>query len=65
MMGGIDIAPTKVAAERGHKMQLALYDNGLHVKTTGDTAILAPPYIMTSDQIDQMIDTMRSTMKAM
>jgi beta-alanine--pyruvate transaminase len=64
MMGGLDVAPAKVPGERGHELQLALYDNGLHVKVTGDTAIIAPPFVMTTDHIDQMVDTLRTTMRA-
>ena len=65
MAGGIDVAPTQVPGERGHNLQKKLYDNGLHVKTTGDTAILAPPFVMTTDHIDQMIDISRKTLTAM
>ena len=65
MMGGVDVAPTKTPAERGHQLQLALYDNGLHVKTTGDSAVVAPPFIMSSDQIDQMVDILGKTLRAM
>ncbi len=65
MMGGVDLAPTKVPAERGHKLQHALYDNGLHVKTTGDAAVIAPPFTISTDQIDQMVDTLRTTLRAM
>jgi adenosylmethionine-8-amino-7-oxononanoate aminotransferase len=37
----------------------------LHVKTTGDSAILAPPYIATTDYIDQMIEMLRTTLERM
>ena len=65
MMGGIDVAPTKTPAERGHKLQLALYDNGLHIKTTGDSGVIAPPFVMSTDQIDEMVDILGKTLKAM
>jgi beta-alanine--pyruvate transaminase len=65
MAGGIDVAPTQVPGERGHILQKKLYDNGLHIKTTGDTGILAPPFVMTTDHIDQMIDISRKTLQAM
>lgn len=65
MAGGLDVAPTSVPGERGHILQKKLYDNGLHIKTTGDTGILAPPFVMTTDQIDQMVDISRKTLMAM
>jgi len=65
MAGGIDVAPTQVPGERGHILQKKLYDNGLHIKTTGDTGILAPPFVMTTDHIDQMIEISRKTLQAM
>jgi beta-alanine--pyruvate transaminase len=65
MMGGIDIAPLATAGARGHLLQKQLFDNGLHVKTTGDSAILAPPYIATTDHIDQMVDVLRTSLTHM
>jgi beta-alanine--pyruvate transaminase len=65
MAGGLDVAPSQIPGERGHTLQKKLYDNGLHVKTTGDTAIMAPPFVMTTDHIDQMIDISRKTLQAM
>ncbi len=65
LAGGIDVAPTQIPGERGHILQKKLYDNGLHIKTTGDTGILAPPFVMTTDHIDQMIDISRKTLQAL
>jgi beta-alanine--pyruvate transaminase len=65
MMGGIDVAPLATAGARGHHLQKQLFDNGLHVKTTGDSAIVAPQFIATTDHIDQMIDVLRHTLVSM
>ena len=62
MMGGVDMAPLGAPGARGHLLQKQLFDNGLHVKTTGDSAILAPQFVATTDHIDQMIDVMRTTL---
>ena len=62
MMGGVDIAPLAAAGARGHHLQKKLFDNGLHVKATGDSAIIAPPYIATTDHIDRMMDVLRTTL---
>ena len=62
LMGGVDIAPLATAGARGHILQKQLFDNGLHVKTTGDSVIVAPQFIATTDHIDQMIDILRDTL---
>jgi beta-alanine--pyruvate transaminase len=62
MMGGIDVAPLAAPGARGHLLQKQLFDNGLHIKATGDSAIVAPQFIATTDHIDQMIDVLRGTL---
>lgn len=62
MMGEIDVTPLTTAGARGHQLRKRLFDNGLHVKTTGDAALLAPQFLATTDQIDQMIDILRTTL---
>jgi beta-alanine--pyruvate transaminase len=56
MMGGLDIAADTIPGARGHHLQKRLYDTGVHFKTTGDCTILAPPFVMTTDQIDDMME---------
>lgn len=63
MLGGIDLAPAERPGRRGHELQKRLFDSGLHVKTTGDTYILAPPFVMESEHIDRMIDIMRQMLR--
>ena len=65
MLGGFDIAPLATAGARGHILQKKLFDNGVHIKTTGDSAVLAPPFIVTTDQLDQVVDVLRTTLKAL
>ena len=65
MMGGLDVAPSSVPGARGHELQKRFYDAGLHVKTTGDSAVVAPPFVMTTDHLDQMVDIMRGTLSRM
>ena len=64
MMGGLDVAPQEVAGARGHDLQKRLYDNGLHFKSTGDSLIMAPPFVMTTDHIDQMTETLGRTLRS-
>ena len=39
-----------------------LFDNGLHLKNTGDSAILAPPLIAERSHIDMIADILRKTL---
>ena len=47
---------------RGHVFQKKLFDNGLNLKTTGDAAIVAPPFISTRADVDTMTDILRRTL---
>jgi beta-alanine--pyruvate transaminase len=62
MLGGLDVAPEATPGARGHALQKVLFDNGLHVKTTGDSAIIAPPFTSTTDHIDQIVEILRKTL---
>ena len=64
MMGGVDVDPLAIPGARGHDLQKKLYDNGLHIKTTGDTGVIAPPFVFTTDHVDRMVDTLRKTLTA-
>lgn len=62
MMGGLDLASSSVPGARGHDAQKKLFDAGLHVKTTGDCAIIAPPLISERTHIDQMCEILRTVL---
>jgi beta-alanine--pyruvate transaminase len=59
MLAGVEVKPGKAAGVRGNELQAKLYDRGLHVKTTGDVAILAPAFIATQADIDAMAGMLR------
>ena len=65
MLGGIDVAVDATPGKRGHLLQKKLFDNGLHLKTTGDCAIVAPPLIAEKSHIDTIVDTLRRTIAAL
>jgi beta-alanine--pyruvate transaminase len=52
LLAGIEVKPGKAPGVRGAELQARLYDRGLHVKTTGDVAILAPAFIASRADID-------------
>jgi len=59
MIAGIDLAPDDALGKRGTQVQKDLFWNGLHVKFTADTGIVAPPFVATKEHIDQMVDILR------
>jgi beta-alanine--pyruvate transaminase len=54
LLAGVEVKPGKAPGVRGGELQARLFDRGLHVKTTGDVAILAPAFIATRADIDHM-----------
>ena len=59
MLAGVEVKPGRAPGLRGGELQAKLYDRGLHVKTTGDVAIMAPAFIATRADIDAMADMLR------
>jgi len=59
MLAGVEVKPGKAPGLRGQELQAKLYDRGLHVKTTGDVAIMAPALIASRADIDAMADMLR------
>jgi beta-alanine--pyruvate transaminase len=62
MLGGIDLAPLTRPGARGHDVQKRLFDSGLHLKATGDALILAPAFVMESDEIDTLLARLRAVL---
>jgi beta-alanine--pyruvate transaminase len=44
---------------RGYDATKRLFAAGLHIKFTGDSGIVAPPFVAEKSHIDQMIDILR------
>jgi beta-alanine--pyruvate transaminase len=65
MFGALEVASDGVPGRRGHVFQKRLFDNGLNLKTTGDSAIVAPPLIATREHIDLIGDILRKTLAAL
>lgn len=55
LLAGIDFVPDREPGRRGYRLQKKLFDAGLHLKTTGDAAIIAPPLVAESRHIDEAI----------
>ena len=62
LMAGIEIKHDGVPGRRGTKLQKEMFWNGLHVKFTGDNAIVAPAFIAEKNHIDEIIEKFRKTL---
>jgi beta-alanine--pyruvate transaminase len=64
LLAGVEVRPGKAPGVRGAELQARLFDRGLHVKTTGDVAIIAPAFIATRGDIDQITAILREALRA-
>jgi len=63
LMGGVELKAKGSPGTLGTQIQKDLFWNGMHVKFTGDTGIVAPPFICEKEHINEMIDKLRSTLE--
>jgi len=64
LVAGIELAP--IAGEPGKRdfqVFLDCWENGLLVRTTGDTVALSPPLIVEHQNIDQMVGTLANAIR--
>jgi beta-alanine--pyruvate transaminase len=64
MMAGIEVAAVGGPGAKGHVLQKALYDRGLHLKSTGDTLIVAPAFIAERKHIEEITGKIREVLTA-
>ncbi len=62
MMGGVELHADGHPGKRGTKFQKELFWEGLHIKFTGDSGIVAPMFISEHKHIDEIIEKFRSTL---
>ncbi len=62
LMGGVELHLRNKAGEIGSEFQKKLFWNGLHVKFTSDTGIIAPMFIFEKQHIDELIEKFRKTL---
>jgi beta-alanine--pyruvate transaminase len=63
VMAGIEVAAVGTPGARGHAIQKALFDHGLHLKNTGDTLILAPAFVANDAHLDEIFTKIREVLK--
>ncbi|RAI25702.1 beta 1,6 glucan synthase, partial [Rhodoplanes serenus] len=66
MMAGVEAWPEDgKPGVRGNRLQKELFWKGLHVKFTGDTAIVAPALIAEKSHVDEIVDILRQTLSVL
>ena len=63
LMAAVDIKAGKAPGARGNELQKRMFWNGLHIKWTGDTAVIAPPLVAEKAHIDEIVEKFRETLE--
>jgi len=63
LIGAVELKAKGNAGSRGGAAQIDLFQKGMHVKFTGDTGIIAPPFVSEERHIDEMMDKFRAMLK--
>ncbi len=62
MMAAVEVAAKGTPGAEGHRLQKALYDANLNLKSTGDNLIVAPPFISEKTDIDHIVAKIREVL---
>ncbi len=62
LLTGIEVKSDGVPGRLGTQLQKDMFWSGLHVKFTGDVAILSPAFIVENNQIDEIVDKFRKVL---
>lgn len=65
MLAAVELHPRGAPGSLGHEVQKRLYDHGLHLKSTGDSLLLAPPFIAERRHIDEIASKLRDVLAAL
>ncbi|MBK6598808.1 MAG: aminotransferase class III-fold pyridoxal phosphate-dependent enzyme [Proteobacteria bacterium] len=63
LLAGVEVKPAGTPGTRGTDLQGKLFERGLHIKTTADVAIVAPPFIATRSDVDTIAATLRDALR--
>jgi len=64
LMAGIEVHAGAKPGARGVALQKEMFWNGLHIKFTGDSGIVAPMFISERPHIDEIVDKFKATLDA-
>ena len=62
LLGAVDIAPSGGPGARGFAVLRRCFESGLVMRVAGDTLILAPAFIATEDDLDQIFAVLRAVL---
>jgi beta-alanine--pyruvate transaminase len=62
MLAAVELHPDGAPGSRGYEVQKRLYDRGLHLKSTGESLILAPPLVAERAHIDEIVGKVRAVL---
>jgi beta-alanine--pyruvate transaminase len=65
LLAAFDLAPDGAPGARGYACLKRLFQEGLLIKWTGDTGIIAPPLITEPQHIDEIVDALRRGLAAL
>jgi len=63
LFAGFDIKPSSQPGARGLALQKYLFHHGLNIKMTGDSGLIAPPFIIQEKEIDQLVTILRQALE--
>jgi beta-alanine--pyruvate transaminase len=64
LVGGVELSPLPgEPAKRAFNVFLDCWEQGLMVRTTGDTVALSPPLIIEKPQVDRIVDMLGAAIK--
>jgi beta-alanine--pyruvate transaminase len=64
LIGAVELAPIEgQPTTRAIDVFRTCYDNGVIIRTTGDTLAFSPPLIIKDNQIDKFIETVRAALQ--
>ena len=59
----VEAGKTLEPAKRAFGVFLDCWDQGILLRTTGDTVALSPPLIIEREQLDRLVDTLRAAIR--
>ena len=63
LLAGVDVrVKSGTPGLAGNEVQKRLFDAGLHVKATGDSLLLAPAFVYTRAQVDELVGVVRDVL---
>ncbi len=63
LLGAVELAPKGKPGERGFKFLCRAFEEGLVLRCSGDSVVLAPPFAATPDQLGEMFDIVRKLIR--